>query len=127
MVFELSKVERPVIRERIVGHLLNIDKVLAKKVADGLRLKEMPLPAEAARPHEVTSRKSPALSIQMNGFKSFKGRKLGVLVTDEADSRILSALQQEAAMQGAVVEIIAPMIGGVKMSDGTWVKHITRS
>jgi len=43
-------------------------------------------------------------------------------VTDEADSRILSALQQEAAMQGAVVEIIAPMIGGVKMSDGTWVE-----
>jgi len=25
-------------------------------------------------------------------------------------------------MQGAVVEIIAPMIGGVKMSDGTWVE-----
>ena len=40
--FELSKVETPAIRARMVSHLLNVDEALAKKVADGLRLKEMP-------------------------------------------------------------------------------------
>ena len=40
--FELSKVETPAIRERMVSHLLNVDADLAKKVADGLRLKELP-------------------------------------------------------------------------------------
>jgi len=122
LVFELSKVERPVIRQRVVGHLLNIDKELAKKVADGLRLKTMPPPAEAARATRSDLTKSPALSILLNGPKSFKGRKLGVLLTDGADARVLTALQQAAAKQGAVVEIIAPMIGGVKMSDDTWVE-----
>ena len=44
--FELSKVETPAIRTRMVSHLLNVDEGLAKKVADGLRLQEMPKPAE---------------------------------------------------------------------------------
>ena len=104
LVFELSKVERPVIRQRVVGHLLNIDKELAKKVADGLRLKAMPPPAGAARTTRSDLTKSPALSILLNGPKSFKGRKLGVLLTDGADARVLNALQQAAAKQGAVVE-----------------------
>ena len=36
-IFELSKVETPAIRARMVSHLLNVDEGLAKKVADGLR------------------------------------------------------------------------------------------
>ena len=43
--FELSKVETPAIRARMVSHLLNIDEGLADAVAKGLRLKEMPKPA----------------------------------------------------------------------------------
>src|SRR6186713_293988 len=39
LTFELSKVQTPVIRERMVSHLLNIDAGLAKKVGDGLGLK----------------------------------------------------------------------------------------
>ena len=38
-IFELSKVETPAIRARMVSHLLNVDEELAKKVADGLRLR----------------------------------------------------------------------------------------
>ena len=40
LIFELSKVETPAIRTRVVSHLLNIDEGLARKVADGLRLRE---------------------------------------------------------------------------------------
>ena len=50
LTFELSKVQTPVIRERIVSHLLNIDDGLAGKVADALGLKAMPKPADAAVP-----------------------------------------------------------------------------
>ena len=35
LTFELSKVETPAIRERMVSHLLNIDDELANKVAQG--------------------------------------------------------------------------------------------
>ncbi len=42
LIFELSKVEEPKIRSRMVAHLLNIDQGLASQVADGLGLKEVP-------------------------------------------------------------------------------------
>ena len=39
LVFELSKVETPHVREAIVGHLRNIDEVWPQRVADGLGLR----------------------------------------------------------------------------------------
>jgi catalase len=44
LAFELSKVELLAIRVRMVSHLLNIDGNLAKTVADGLGLSEIPQP-----------------------------------------------------------------------------------
>jgi len=116
-VFELSKVETPAIRARVVSHLLNVDEALAKKVADGLGLEAMPQAAPPAR-KLVETKPSPALSILRNGPKDMKGRKLGVLVTDGADASLLAALQAGAKAEGMMVELIAPKVGGVKLSDG---------
>ena len=121
-IFELSKVENPSIRSRMVSHLLNVDEDLANEVAEGLRLREMPRPAQAARPTDRSLRPSPALSILLNGPKNFRGRKIGVLLTDGASPRLLGALKDAAAKEGAVLRIVAPMVGGVKMSDGSWVE-----
>jgi catalase len=112
LVFELSKVERPAIRSRMVAHLLNIDEALAQKVSDGLRLKKMPEPAQAAQPTRQDLQPSDALSILRNGPDSFMGRKLGVLVSDGVDVNLFNALKDAAEAEGAVVEVIAPKIGG---------------
>jgi catalase len=117
-VFELSKVETPAIRTRMVSHLLNVDEGLAKKVAQGLGLKELPKAAEPARPVKKDLPPSPALSIVRNGPKDFKGRKLGVLLTDGFDAQLLAALEQAAKAEGAIVEIVAPTVGGIAASDG---------
>jgi catalase len=119
--FELSKVETPTIRTRMVSHLLNVDETLAKKVADGLRLPELPKPAEPARPVVTTLKASPALSILGNPPGTFKGRKLGVLVSDGVDAALLSGVQAAFREEGAVVKLVAPMVGGVKASDGSWI------
>lgn len=121
MIFELSKVETPIIRARVVSHLLNIDTDLAQNVGNGLRLKEMPAPADAAKPtrHDLTP--SPALSVLLNGPKSFMGRKLGVLVTDGVGIDMLRALMDAVQTEGALLEIVAPHIGGVEASDGSWI------
>ncbi len=118
-VFELSKVETPPIRVRLVSHLLNVDEGLGRKVADGLGLKELPKAAEPARPMVMSLAKSPALSIIQNGPKDFKGRKVGALVTDGVDAGLLKALQQALDAEGAMLELVAPKIGGVTVSDGT--------
>jgi catalase len=120
--FELSKVETLPIRERMVSHLLNIDEDLAKKVAQGLRLKKLPKPAEAARPTIMDLEKSPALSILLNGPESFAGRKVGVLVSDGVDATLLAALQKAVEAEGATIELVAPMVGGVEASDGSWIE-----
>ena len=122
LIFELSKVERPEIRSRVVSHLLNIDASLAQKVADGLRLKAMPAPAQAAKPTRTDLQPSNALSMLKNAPKSFKGRKLGILVTDGADINLFNALVQAVKNEGATYEVIAPMIGGVQASDGSWIE-----
>ena len=65
---------------------------------------------------------SPKLSILLNGPVNFKGRKLGALVTDGVDIALLKALYSALEAEGAVIEIISPMVGGVEASDGTWVE-----
>lgn len=119
--FELSKVETPAIRARMVGHLRNVDEDLAKTVADGLRLEEMPEPAEPAmKPKDLEE--SPALSIILNGPESFKGRKIGALVTDGVDAELIKGLRKAVEAEGAMLELVAPAVGGVEASDGTWLK-----
>ena len=48
LVFELSKVEKPAIRERLVSHLPHIDAELSQRVTE-LGLKDSVKPAKPAR------------------------------------------------------------------------------
>ncbi len=116
--FELSKVQTPAIRGRMVSHLLNVDADLAKTVADQLRLDKMPAPADAARPTRQDLKPSDALSIVKNGPSSFKGRKVGALVTDGVDADLLAGLTTACKQEGAMLELIAPHVGGVTDSAG---------
>ena len=117
--FELSKVEREEIRTRIVAGLRNVDEDLAAAVAEGLGLRELPAATEPARAPVGDLPASPALSILGNGPGRFAGRKLGILVSNGADAETLAALQAAATAEGATVEVIAPVVGGVDVSDGT--------
>jgi catalase len=122
LTFELSKVKTPVIRERMVSHLLNIDKTLANNVAGKLGLQKMPKPADAAVPTRQDLDPSPALSIVENGPERFEGRKLGILVSDGSDTSLLKALKAALDKAGATFEIIAPKVTGVEGSDGSWIE-----
>ena len=118
LVFELSKCVEPGIRARIVSHLMNIDDAMARDVAGRLGIADLPKPAPAARPTRMDLAPSPALSIQMNPQTSFKGRNIGVLVSDGIDADVLAELRELASDAGVVIKIIAPRIGGVTDSAG---------
>jgi catalase len=117
--FELSKVETPAIRTRMVANLRNVDEELARRIADGLGLPEVPEASPPARTPITDLAPSAALSIVRNGPQSFAGRKVGALVTDGVDARVLDALRQAVEAEGAMLELVAPRIGGVTASDGT--------
>ena len=122
LTFELSKVKRNDIRERMVGHLLNIDDDLAKQVADGIGLSTMPDKVEPAREPITDLPSSPALSILKNGPDSFAGRKLGIYVAEGADASIVGALKSAAKAEGAMYAIVAPHVAGAKLSDGSMIE-----
>lgn len=120
--FELSKVEHLSIRERVVSHLLNVDKALAQGVAEKLGFSEMPAPAEAAMPTREDLSVSDPLSILKNAPQTFKGRKLGILVSDDLDGELLEQVKDALSKEGAMFEIVAPQIGGVTCDKGNHIE-----
>jgi catalase len=119
IVFELSKVGLEHVRVRMMSNLVNVDPELAKRVADGLA---MPLPK--ASPSAVAVQDldpSPALRIIEGPFDlaTVKGRSIGVLIADGTDAEALKTLTGAIAGAGARAVIVAPKVGGAKLSDGS--------
>jgi len=121
LTFELSKVQTPAIRERMVSHLFNIDETLAKTVGQKLGFQSMPKPADAAMPTRQDLEPLPSLSIVERGPKRFEGRKLGIMISDGVDAALLNGLISAVKKEKADFELIAPKVGGVTASDGKWI------
>ncbi|WP_317277414.1 catalase [Kordiimonas aestuarii] len=121
ITFELSMLEREEIRVRIVSHLLNIDEGLAETVADGLGVRKMPKPADAARPTRQDLKPSPALSILKNSPETFEGRKLGVLIAEDSPSILLNTLKSEIEAAGAEIILVSKRVGEIELDNGTTV------
>jgi catalase len=119
LTFELSKCEQLPIRRRLVAHLRNVDEDLASRVASGLGLDELPPAATPVVEPRTDLPASPALSIIANGPDSFRGRKLGILVSDGADAAVVNALVDAMTTEGALVEVVAPTVAGVVLDDDT--------
>ena len=115
LVFELSKVKLPHVRERVLAQLRNVDDAMAARVANGLGA-DLPPPILPAKP-PLDLPVSDALSI-LKKEASVVSRCLGVLVTDGADGQLVAELQQAASRAGASVKIIAPKVGGVLLKGG---------
>ncbi len=115
--FELSKVETPAIRSRMLGHLALVDEVLARAVEtavgmEGARAEITPYRAP------IDLEPSPALSLIAKAKPTLKGRKIGALVTDGADGDRVEALRAALEKEGAELAIVAPKIGGVLPKSG---------
>jgi catalase len=118
--FELSKVALEQVPARMVGNLRNVDEELAKRVAMGLGI-ALPKRSKAAR-EPLDLEPSPALSIQKNMQATLKGRSLGLLYTDGSDAAEIRRVRKAVEAAGAKIVLIAPRIGGAKVSDGEMLK-----
>ncbi len=118
LVFELSKVEHPHIRLAMVGHLRHIEEDLAKRVAAGLALSQLPDAPIAAAPVKQM-KPSPALRLIGKMKATLEGRAIGILIADGSDGRVVKNIKQAATDAGASVKIIAPKVGGAKLADGS--------
>ncbi|MDH7637755.1 catalase [Sphingomonas oryzagri] len=119
-VFELSKVGLEQVPARLVANLRNVDEDLARRVADGLGI-DLPKMAKAAR-EPIDIEPSDALSIQKNMKATIEGRQIGILIADGSDADEITTLKSAIEKAGAKAFVVAPRIGGAKLSDGKVLK-----
>jgi catalase len=135
--FELGKVERLAIRERVVSLFAEIDPDFAREVAEGIgvrRIKPAGRPEVAARtgtpapahgePAELES--SPALSILNQAAPSIRTRKIAFLAAEGVRKSDLDAVQGALFSAGAVVEVVGPVLGPMH-TDETYPVDALRS
>jgi catalase len=132
--FELGKVERLAIRERMVGMLGQVDRTLAAAVAEGLGLPplpkiELPLNRSVAadsdpeeresRPVKKAAGKSAALSMASTVKNTVLTRKVAILAADGVDEASVAAMKSALADAGAQGKIVAPRLGVLQGTAGS--------
>lgn len=136
LTFELSKVQRKNIRERMLGLLTQVNNTLVAKVAAGLG---MPVPKGPQLPmnHGVgadantketepikvkqVNDTSPALSMAHTIKNTIKTRQIAFLTANGVDDLSLNKMRTALEKEGATVKIIAPIPGEIKTSKGVSV------
>ncbi len=117
-VFELSKVGLlEQVPPRMVANLRNVDEDLAQRVADGLGI-ALPDKAKAAK-EPVDMAPSDALSIHKNMKATLEGRAVGILIADGTDAGELDAVIDAVTKAKGKAVVVAPKVGGAKLSDGS--------
>ncbi len=135
--FELSKVETRAVRQRMLGHLVKINDVLAAQVGAALgetvpggsapakpngtadSVEETKALANATSPTTASggAQKSKALSMQGQPA-SAKGRKVAILVEAGVDVVQVQAMQKALKAAGASGDIVGPHLGMVSGKSG---------
>jgi catalase len=118
--FELSRLTVPAIRSRMVSSLLNVSKVLASAVAEGLGLElpeAMPRATKNARKSEISA--SPALSLMaLPGDGGIATRKVAIVVANGMEGETISSLIDALSRAGAVVRLLSSRLGTVMSESG---------
>ncbi len=135
--FELSKVERPYIRENTVNQLTNIDLKMAQEVASvlGIRVPDKQVspvneskPADADGAHytsvvrDPTTKSDDALSIIKNVKNASKSRKIAFISIGNHSSEKLSSISNQLEKAGSKLMVVSSQLGTLKSQEGHEVK-----
>jgi catalase len=117
--FELSKVQTPAVRERVLAQIANVDAELVARVAEGLGVEVPPALPLVIDPEEPEVRESRALSLLARpGDGRIATRKIAILVAAGVDGEGAMAIHQALTDKGAVPRIVAVRLGGVESATG---------
>jgi catalase len=117
--FELTRVQLPAVRERVLALLANVNPVLAGAVAAGLGMEvpePLPLATDAPAPEYEPS---PALSLMARpGETGIRTRRVAILVAAGVDAAMVRTLYADLLHDGAVPRVVGSQLGKVKTLDG---------
>lgn len=117
--FELSKVTRPYIRERVMDLLTRIDPDLASGVAHnlGIELTREQLSRELPKP-VCGLEKDPALSLYAKPDGNLKGMRVSLLVADGVSLKSVEEICDALHKEGVHPQILSAHMGAVKTDEG---------
>jgi catalase len=122
--FELSKLQTPAIRQRMVDTLAHVDADLAQRIAAPLGTKPPDKAAATAWPGyregPATANLAPSAALSMVVSKDVRiaTRKVAILVADGVQSAAVGAVQQALSAAGAVTKLVGPTLCPVLCADG---------
>ncbi len=122
--FELTRVQTPAVRQRVVALLRNVDETLAARVADGLGMALPPAQPRALEP-PVTSEVAASAALSLFNFPgdgSIAGRRIALLVADGADATALQKLYDALVGGGASPRYLGAKLGTVQAANGSSVE-----
>jgi catalase len=124
--FELSRVETPAIRQRIVDNLAHVDMRLARKVAEPLGIGPPDPKSAAGHAGFREPRGKPlvdsAPSLSMEGSTNgIQTRRVAVLIAAGAELGAFKVIQQALLDAGALTRVVAAHLGVVASSSGQQV------
>jgi catalase len=118
--FELSKVQVPAVRRRVISMLANVDRALATELAEQLGM-DMPdpMPRAMKRPPKPEVEASPALSLFARpGAGGIETRRVAILVADGIDGEGARAIHDALLEEGAVPRYVAARLGTIRTLQG---------
>lgn len=118
--FELSRVQTPAIRQRVLALLANVHPTLCSLVAEGLGMDvpmALPLATSSAVPFYEPS---PALSLMARpGEIGIETRRVAILVGVGVDAELVGNLYDGLLQAGAVPRLVGSRLGKVVAADGS--------
>lgn len=118
--FELGKVVRTYIRERVVDQLVHIDIQLAQGVADNLGITLTDEQRNTAAPKEVNGlKKDASLSLYAVPGGTIKGRVAAVLLNGKPIAKEVLAILKALKAKGVHAKLLYSRMGEVKADDGS--------
>jgi catalase len=117
--FELTRVQVPAVRQRVLALLANVDAVLADTVAAGLGM-QVPPPLPLASPAPVPDyAPSPALSLTHRpGAAGVLTRRVAILVGPGSDGDAVRGIYASLLTDGAVPRLVGSGLGSVTSCSG---------
>ncbi|ELY96026.1 catalase [Natrialba taiwanensis] len=125
--FELNKVDRMEIRERVVYDLFNnVDHEFANRVAKGIGVEPPESPGDELSEHDE---EDPSLSMENRTADSIETRTVAILLDDGFEDEHVKRLQSALDDAGARTKIISKVVGEKAGTDGDSVdadqNHVT--
>jgi catalase len=119
--FELTRVQTPAVRERVVSMLANVDAHFAARLSQELGMPEVPAPqprAGVARRPEIQH--SPALSLFARpGEQGIRTRRIAILVADGVDVASAGEIHAHLVAAGAVPRYVGIRLGRAVDAEGS--------